>query len=197
MTATSSRSRASRISSHACRPRIDPAQQARPHLVRMTPDIVYDQLIGWAARASSSSRGRQPRRRLAVSLRDAVEHGWLRRSSSRSTRTRAWRGRIRSRRVEPAVRRAARLSRRRPTGTNPRRADHLPVHRRAAARCRRFARRRHRPRAAGRPARATCSSGESSACKRRWCSSTRSIVTVEEIVDELAYVRVRSYCRAG
>ena len=42
------------------------------------------------------------------------------------------------------------------------------------------------PRPAGRPGRATSSSGASPACRRRLCwPSRRSVVTVEEIVDEL------------
>ena len=67
------------------------------------------------------------------------------------------------------------------------RPDHVPVHRRDAHRgAGARPRRRRHPRPAGRPRRATCSSGGWSACRRRRCSRPRrSIVTVEEIVDEL------------
>jgi len=49
------------------------------HLVRMTPDIVYDQMIGAAcARALTFSWGGNPGVGSLHRLRDAVEHGWPR-----------------------------------------------------------------------------------------------------------------------
>jgi glutaconate CoA-transferase subunit A len=47
------------------------------HLVRMTPDLVYDQLIGaGCARALTFSWGGNPGVGSLHRLRDAVEHGW-------------------------------------------------------------------------------------------------------------------------
>jgi glutaconate CoA-transferase subunit A len=53
-------------------------QQRRDlHLVRMTPDLVYDQLIGMGcARRLSFSWGGNPGVGSLHRLRDAVEHGW-------------------------------------------------------------------------------------------------------------------------
>lgn len=49
------------------------------HLVRMTPDIIYDQLIGMgAARKLTFSWGGNPGVGSLHRLRDAVEHGWPR-----------------------------------------------------------------------------------------------------------------------
>jgi glutaconate CoA-transferase subunit A len=50
------------------------------HLIRMTPDLVYDQLIGMGcARALTFSWGGNPGVGSLHRLRDAVEHGWPRR----------------------------------------------------------------------------------------------------------------------
>ena len=56
-------------------------QQRRDlHLIRMTPDLVYDQLIGMGcARALTFSWGGNPGVGSLHRLRDAVEHGWPRR----------------------------------------------------------------------------------------------------------------------
>ena len=61
-------------------------------LVRMTPDVIYDQLIGaGCARQAGLLLGRQPRRRLAAPhARRAGQRLARRRSRSRSTATRAW-----------------------------------------------------------------------------------------------------------
>src|SRR3954471_864225 len=49
------------------------------HLIRMTPDLVYDQLIGaGCARALTFSWGGTPGVGSLHRLRDAVEHGWPR-----------------------------------------------------------------------------------------------------------------------
>lgn len=49
------------------------------HLVRMTPDLIYDQLIGMgAARRLTFSWGGNPGIGSLHRLRDAVEHGWPR-----------------------------------------------------------------------------------------------------------------------
>jgi glutaconate CoA-transferase subunit A len=50
------------------------------HLIRMTPDLIYDQLIGMGcARALTFSWGGNPGVGSLHRLRDAVEHGWPRR----------------------------------------------------------------------------------------------------------------------
>ncbi|HEV8695630.1 MAG TPA: CoA-transferase, partial [Lysobacter sp.] len=47
------------------------------HLIRMTPDLIYDQLIGMGcARALTFSWGGNPGVGSLHRLRDAVEHGW-------------------------------------------------------------------------------------------------------------------------
>ena len=47
------------------------------HLVRMTPDLIYDQMIGMGcARALTFSWGGNPGVGSLYRLRDAVEHGW-------------------------------------------------------------------------------------------------------------------------
>src|SRR3954469_2504933 len=53
-------------------------QQRRDlHLIRMTPDLIYDQLIGaGCARELTFSWGGNPGVGSLHRLRDAVEHGW-------------------------------------------------------------------------------------------------------------------------
>ena len=131
--------------------------------------------------------GRQPGRRLAA---PAARRGRARLAGAARARgalARGDGGGVRGRRREPAVRRAARLRRHRPRRAHARRGDRVPVHRRGARRGARATGRtsgsstRSRPTGTG-----TCSSGGSPACRRRPCSrSRRTIVTVEEIVDEL------------
>src|SRR2546430_8876475 len=54
-------------------------------LVRMTPDLIYDQLIGaGCARRLVFSWGGNPRGGSLHPLRDAVEHGWPRPPAPRS-----------------------------------------------------------------------------------------------------------------
>jgi glutaconate CoA-transferase subunit A len=49
------------------------------HLIRMTPDLIYDQLIGMGcARRLTFSWGGNPGVGSLHRLRDAVEHGWPR-----------------------------------------------------------------------------------------------------------------------
>ena len=61
-------------------------------LIRMTPDLIYDQLIGAGLRAQAGLLlGRQPRRRLAApASATRSSTAGRRRSSSRSTATPAW-----------------------------------------------------------------------------------------------------------
>ena len=104
-------------------------------------------------------------------------------------------------RVRPAVRHAARLRRHQPRRAHRHDRRRSPARSPASSspRCRRST-----PTSASstlsRPtATATCSSGASPACRRSACSpATRSIVTVEEIVDAVRAPRQRaSSCRAG
>ena len=101
-------------------------------LVRMTPDVIYDQLIGsgCARRLVFGGAAIQASGRCTASAMRSSTAG-PRRSSSRSTRTRGW---------PRPMRRAQRTSRSwscaataAPTrGADPRRSDRLPVHRRGA-----------------------------------------------------------------
>ena len=86
-------------------------------LVRMTPDVIYDQLIGMGcARKLVFSWGGNPGVGSLHRLRDAVEHGWPRAARARGALARRHGGGLRGRRGEPAVRRPARLPRHRPAG---------------------------------------------------------------------------------
>ena len=173
------------------------------HLVRMTPDIVYDQLIGaGCARKSDLLVGRQPGRRLVAPLPRRRRARWPQAARDRGAQPRGDGGALR-RPAHPGCRSAccaatwAPTCRRTPTtiapitcpftgeeltavpALNPDVADH--------------------PRPAGRPMTATCSCGASSACRKRRSSlAARPIVTVEEIVDELTPTPGRVSCsRAG
>ena len=60
-------------------------------LIRLTPDIVYDQMIGMGCASKLVfSWGGNPGVGSLHRLRDAVENGWPEPLSSRSTRMRAW-----------------------------------------------------------------------------------------------------------
>ena len=121
-------------------------------------------------------------------FRDAVEHGLAGAARDRGALPRRHGRRLRGRRGQPAVRRAARLRRHRPAG------PHAVGRRGSSARSPASG----WPRSArcgptsasstpSRPtAPETCSCGGSAASRRRPCSRrARSIVTVEEVVDEL------------
>ena len=157
-------------------------------LMRMTPDIVYDQLIGMGcARKLVFSWGGNPGVGSLHRLRDAVENGWpgpleLEEHSHAGMAAAYAAG-------------AANL----PFGvlrgyagtdlvahTRVASID-VPVHRRGARGGARAPPGRRRSSTPSRPTgTATCSSGGSPACRRRSCSPPRhSLVTVEEIVDEL------------
>ena len=189
-TATRSQSRASPTSS-----RTPPATRSSARaaatctLVRMTPDIVYDQLIGaGCADAADLLVGRQPGRRVAAPLPRRRRERLAAAARDRGAQPRRHGRPLRGRRVGPALRRAARLRRHRPRRRTRRRSrrsrarspasvltavpalnpDVAIIHAQQADRA------------------ATCSCGAWSACRRRRCSSARrSIVTVEEVVDEL------------
>ena len=84
-------------------------------LVRMTPDVIYDQLIGMGcARKLVFSWGGNPGVGSLHRFRDAVEHGLAAAARARGALARGHGGGVRGGRGEPAVRRPARLPRRRP-----------------------------------------------------------------------------------
>ena len=124
-------------------------------LMRMTPDLVYDQLIGMGcARKLVFSWGGNPGVGSLHRFRDAVENGWPARWRSRSTRTRGWPTATRPARPA-AVRGPARLQRHRrcpsTRTTSSRSRARSPA--RCSTRCRR--------------------------CGRTWRSSTRSAPTAQ------------------
>ncbi len=68
-------------------------RQGRKHLtlIRMTPDLIYDQMIGMGCVDKLIfSWGGNPGVGSLHRFRDAVEQGWPNRSSSKSTRTPRW-----------------------------------------------------------------------------------------------------------
>ena len=66
------------------------------HLIRMTPDLIYDQLIGMGcAERLTFSWGGNPGVGSLHRLRDAVENEWPRPLALSSSRTRRWRSPIR------------------------------------------------------------------------------------------------------
>ena len=190
-TATRSRWRASPTSSRSPRGTRSSASARRDlTLVRMTPDIVYDQLIGaGCAREADLLLGRQPGRRLAAPLPRRARAGWPRplEIEEHSHAGMANRYVAGASGLPFAVLRGYDGTDRSPEHTDTIKTDHLPVHRRAADRRAGAQPGRHdHPRAARRPRRATSSCGASPACRRRPCSApSASLVTVEEIVDEL------------
>jgi glutaconate CoA-transferase subunit A len=81
----------------------------------MTPDVVYDQLIGAGLRRKLVfSWGGNPGVGSLHRFRDAVENGWPRPLETRGAQPRGHGQPLRGRRVRAAVRRAARLPRHRP-----------------------------------------------------------------------------------
>ena len=122
-------------------------------LIRMTPDILYDQMIGvGAARKLVFSYGGNPGVGSLHRFRDAIEHGWPRaieveEHSPRRDGEPLCRGC-----VEAAVHGHARLQRHRSAGAHERQAGDLPVHRGAAdGRAGSESGRRDRSRPGGRP----------------------------------------------
>ena len=145
-------------------------------LIRMTPDILYDQMIGMgAARKLVFSYGGNPGVGSLHRFRDAVEHGWPH-PIELEEHSHAGHGQpLRGGRGAAAVRGHARLRRHRP-GARSRRSRRSPARSPASSwsPCRRCAPtwRSSTPR---RPtARATSSCGGSRACRRRRCSRRRA-----------------------
>ena len=159
-------------------------------LVRMTPDVVYDQMIGMGcARKLVFSWGGNPGVGSLHRFRDAVEHGWPAPLELEEHSHAGMAAALRGRGVEPALRRAPRATR----GARPRRTArlgrecHLPVHGRGARGRAGAPARRRRSSTRSRPTgTGTSSCGASLGVQKETVlASQRSIVTVEEIVDEL------------
>ena len=142
-------------------------------LIRMTPDLIYDQMIGMGmAREAGVFLGRQSRRRLAAPPARRRRARLAATARDRGTQPRAPWPRLRSRRRGPALRLLSRLSRHRsadgesrhPLVSCPFTGESTGVRSLASGRMSRSSTRR-RP-----TAKATCSSKASSACRRRRCS---------------------------
>ena len=153
-------------------------------LIRMTPDVLYDQLIGLGvARKLVFSYGGNPGVGSLHRFRDAIEHDWPRAAGDRGAQPRRHGQPLRGRRVPAAVRRDARLRRHRPGRPHRTSTVDLPVHRRGADRgAGADARRDRDPRPAGRPGgqRAAvghhrrAEGGGAGRARARWSRSRRS-----------------------
>ena len=106
-------------------------------LIRMTPDLVYDQLIGaGCARKLVFSWGGNPGVGSLHRFRDAVQHGWPRAARDRGAQPRRH-GQPLRRRARPGCPSrccAATSGTDLAKHTDDDQADHLPLHRRAADR---------------------------------------------------------------
>ena len=132
-------------------------------LVRMTPDLVFDQLIGaGCARRLVFSWGGNPGVGSLHRFRDAVERAWPHALELEEHSPRRDGQPLRGRRLRAAVRGHARLRRHRPARAHADdQADRVPVHRRGADRGRgAAARRRDRARPARRPRRQRAAVGD-------------------------------------
>ena len=170
-------------------------------VVRLTPDVLFDQMIGLGrvARDDLLLR-RQPRRRLAAPLpRRRRERLAAADRAASSTPTPGWPTPTSpARRTSPSAR-PARLRRHRPARAQRRRRVHrLPVHRRALTAVRAInpdvaiIHAQQADRAGQRPALGALRRAEGGRARRQ-----HAIVTVEEVVDELTPRRARSCCRPG
>ena len=159
-------------------------------LVRMTPDVVYDQLIGaGCARKLVFSWGGNPGVGSLHRFREAVQAGWpvpleIEEHSHAGMAARYVAG---ASGLPFAVLRGY-LGTDLPTVTDTIRTDRVPVHRRDPGRGAGAQPRRHdHPRAAGRPGRNVALWGITGVQKEAVLAAARSIVTVEEVVDELVH----------
>ena len=155
----------------------------------MTPDLLYDQMIGMgAARRLVFSYGGNPGVGSLHRFRDAIENGWPRPLEIEEHSHAGMANRYVGRRRGPAVRDPARLRRHRPASrTRTSSAIDVPVHRRAARRRRRRCARTSR---SSTPRRPTAQGnvqlwGIPGVQKEAVLAAKRSLVTVERIVDEL------------
>ena len=104
-------------------------------LVRMTPDVVYDQLIGMGcARKLVFSWGGNPGVGSLHRLRDAVEHGWPEPLELEEHSHAGMAAAYAAGAANLPFGVAARLRGHRPRGAHERRLDRVPVHRRGARR---------------------------------------------------------------
>ncbi len=145
-------------------------------LVRMTPDLVYDQLIGMGcARKLVFSWGGNPGVGSLHRLRDAVEHELAGPARARGALARGHGGRLRGGRREPAVRRRSAATTapicRRTRGSGGSRARSPARSSRPFPRIGPTSGSSTRSRPTGT---ATSSSGGSPACRRRPCSPRRA-----------------------
>ena len=161
-------------------------------LVRMTPDVIYDQLIGAGCAAKLVfSWGGNPGVGSLHRMRDALTNAWPVPARDRGAQPRGHGQPLRRRGVGAAVRRPARVRGHRPAPAHAHDRDrHLPVHRRGA---RRGARRSTRTSASCTPSAPTGAGnvqlwGIVGVQKEVVLASRRALVTVEEIVDELTPV---------
>ncbi len=155
----------------------------------MTPDILYDQMIGvGAARRLVFSYGGNPGVGSLHRFRDAIEHGWPRADRDRGALARRDGQPLRGRRVRTAVRADARLRRHRPDGARTRVKRGRRARSRASSwwRCRRCD-----PDVAIVHAQEADREGNvqlwgiPGVQKEAVLAAERSLVTVERIVDEL------------
>ncbi len=157
-------------------------------LIRMTPDILYDQLIGMgAARKLIFSWGGNPGVGSLHRLRDAIERGWPGRSKSKSTATPAW-----PTRSKPAPSGMPCAIFRGYLGSDLARVNpnikfrDMPVHRRTTRRGRRRSpRRQHHSRSEADREGNVLVEGIVGVQKEAVLAARRAIATVEEIVDDL------------
>ena len=147
-------------------------------LVRMTPDLIYDQMIGAGCAARLVfSWGGNPGVGSLHRLRDAVEHGWPRPLALEEYSHAAMANAYDAGRCATAVRdlpggALAIL----PTVNPDYRHRHLSIHRRTLTAVPAHAPGRHdHPRAAGRSRTATCSSTASSACRKKRSLAARRV----------------------
>ena len=154
--------------------------------------MVYDQLIGSGCVTKLTfSWGGNPGVGLAAAISRCRREPVAAPTRDRRAQPRRHGHALRGRRRRAAVRDPARLHRHRPARSTPARSR--PSNARSPARCWRRSRRSIPMSASSTPsaptAPATCRSGGCSAFRRRRCwRRQRSIVTVEEIVDELPQV---------
>ncbi len=157
-------------------------------LIRMTPDLIYDQLIGaGCASKLMFSWGGNPGVGSLHRLRDAVEKRLARSAGARRERSRRHGGRLRGRSFASAVRRVARLSGT-PTCRNTTRVKFIEcpfTGEKPGGDSRHSPGRDHHSRAEGGPQGNVLMWGVVGVQKEAVLAAKRAIVTVEEIVDEL------------
>ena len=154
----------------------------------MTPDLIYDQIIGMGlARQAEVLLGRQSRRRVAAPVSRRGRERLAEPAGDRGALARGDGQRVRGGRGRSALRGVSRLCRRRSAeGQSDIRSVDCPYTGEVLADGSGDpARRRHHPCPARRSRGQRAARRASSACRRRRCSPPqRSVVTVEEIVED-------------